>query len=268
MTPPLRQWETASHSDIGGREEQQDRVLVLEEDGSRLLVLADGMGGHSGGALAAETVMQAARARFPADEEDDPGEVLQEIVGIAHERMNAIGSARGLSPHSTCVLLYLTASTARWAHVGDSRLYRFEDGRLAMRTLDHSMVELMRLQGRISEEEMKTHADQNRLYMALGGSTTPEPESGASEISERDGFVLASDGLWEHVSTRELEEVFRAADLGGAVQRLVERAAQRGGPGCDNVSMAATRCRRARGLLGRLAARALPTVRRRRPRAG
>ena len=248
------EWETGSHSDIGGREEQQDRVLDLKRRGCRLLVLADGMGGHSGGALAAEAVTETARALFAAGHQRCPADLLGEIVQVAHERMNAIGREQGLLPHSTCVLLHLTVSRAVWAHVGDSRLYRFRNGRLAMRTLDHSVVELLRLQGRISEKEMKTHPDQNRLYRAVGGDGTPEADTDSAEISRRDGFVLASDGLWEHVTTREMEHLFRARNLAEALQALVKRAARRGGAACDNISVAAARRRRAPGFFGRLGA--------------
>ena len=244
-------YETACHSAIGTRDEQQDRVEVLARDGAWLLVLADGMGGHDGGALAAQVVVDTARERFDKVEPREPKDLLIVMAESAHERINAIGAERGIKPHSTCVLLYLNDAGATWAHVGDSRLYRFDDARLIGRTVDHSVVELMRLQGRITEDEMKTHPDQNRLYEALGGNQHPEIETGFAAASERDGFLLASDGLWENVGEPELAAVLRARELSTALRTLVERAKAKGGADCDNISVAVARRRRATHSLAR-----------------
>ena len=241
--------DIAQCTDIGGREEQQDRIAVFERDGARLVVLADGMGGHEGGALAAQAVVDAAGERFRNQPPGPPEMLLDDIVRSAHDRIRRVGAKRNIQPHSTGVLLHLDDGAA-WAHVGDSRVYRFRRGRLEERTLDHSIVELQRLQGRITEEEMKTHPDQNRLYQAVGSDADPEPETGGKRrLEPEDGFLLASDGLWENVSTGDLEEVFCAADLGVAVGELVARAVANGGSGCDNVSAVAVRARslRSRG---------------------
>ena len=141
----------------------------------------------------------------------------------------------------------------RGLHVGDSRLYRFDKGRLRERTADHSVVELLRLQGRISEEEMKTHPKKNVVYEALGGDEAPEVEVAGRPVAATDGFLLASDGLWENVTDRELEAVFEMRDLSGALESLVTRARKRGGDTCDNISVMAARQRRAhRSLADRL----------------
>ena len=237
--------ETASLADIGGRDEQQDRVAVFEKNDAQLLVLADGMGGHEGGALAAEALLDVAHQHFEEATIAHPTELLTRIATGTHERINALGDERGISPHSTCVLLHLTQTTATWAHVGDSRLYRFSNGRLAGRTIDHSVVELMRLRGRITSEQMKTHPDQNRLYLALGGRTPPEVETGNAGTAELDGFLLASDGLWENIADNALEKVFEAEDLATALGHLVELAKVTGGPECDNISVAVARYRSA-----------------------
>ncbi len=236
--------ETATSIDVGGRGEQQDRVAVFESDGARLLVLADGLGGHDDGAAAAQAVVDAADDHPKCA--GPPKEYLAAIITDAHSRINAIGDeGRQVrrSAHSTCVLLHVANGVATWAHVGDSRLYRFENGRLADRTMDHSVVEMMRLRGRITEEEMKTHPDQNRLYEALGGEQAPKPDFDSKTLSTGDAFLLASDGVWEHVSDEQLEAVFDAADFAGALEDLVARAKSAGGPTSDNLSVAAWRCR-------------------------
>lgn len=162
----------------------------------------------------------------------------------AHERINAIGRERGLQPHSTCVLLYLDSAAAAWAHVGDSRLYRFAEGHLVERTMDHSIVELMRLRGRITEAEMRTHRDRNRLYQALGGAQQPDMEIGSKEIVAGDGFLLLSDGVWENVADADLEAAVQAEDLAGGLRHLIDIAKAGGGAACDNLSVAAARCRK------------------------
>ena len=238
-------YETASCTDIGARAEQQDRVLALRRDDDLLLALADGMGGHEDGALAAQMVMDAARELFEESVAVGAEDLLVSIAGAAHQMINAAGVERGVSPHSTCVLLHLTEERATWVHVGDSRLYRFDRGRLVGRTTDHSAVELLRLQGCISEEEMKTHPKKNVVYEALGGEESPEVEAACRPVRVTDGFLLASDGLWENVADRELEVVFEMPDLSEALQKLVNRARGRGGERCDNISVIAARQRRA-----------------------
>ena len=241
------QLETACHADIGARGEQQDRVAVFAREEQRLLVLADGLGGHADGAMAAQAVIDVAREQFQAPVEHAPADLLSGIVRGAHERIRGMGAERGGSPHSTCVLLHVGESAAVWAHVGDSRLYRFRHGRLMARTLDHSLVELQRLQGRIDSEQMKRHPDQGRLLEALGADRLPQPDTGERRVSAGDGFLLASDGLWGNVPDRALEAVFTARSLPDALSDLVARARDRGGSDCDNIAVAAARHAHARG---------------------
>ena len=236
--------EAASHADVGGRAEQQDRVAVFGRTDPKLLVLADGMGGHAGGALAAQAVVDVAKATFDAWTGDDAESMLTLIVNSAHERIKGLGAEHGTSPHSTCVLLLVSCARATWVHVGDSRLYRFADEVLVDRTIDHSIVELMRLQGRITEEGMKTHPDQNRLYESLGSEKLPDMEAKGADAAERDGYLLVSDGVWENTSNEDLEDVYRAVDLATGVRRLVERAKANGGPSCDNLAAVAARLSR------------------------
>ena len=236
--------ETGSCAHIGGREEQQDRVAVLTDGDAHLLVLADGMGGHSGGAMAAQALVDAAREEFTRRGARPPPRLLADVVRHGHERINVLAACLTSTPQTTCVLLYADQSTQAWAHVGDSRLYRFNSGRLVERTLDHSVVELMRLQGKITEAEMKTHPSQNRVYDALGGQSEPRLAAASKPAAVVDGFILASDGLWSHVREVELETALCAQDLSAALQALVVTAVARGGTSCDNISVAAIRYRR------------------------
>ncbi len=238
-------WETAKAAHVGGREEQQDRVEVMaSRDGAeRLLVLADGMGGHAGGAVAAEAVIEAARYVWHKHTVSPlaPEKLLRSVCEDAHGRINEIDIGSGRSARSTCVVLFANSRRAYWAHVGDSRIYRFRRGKLVERSRDDSVVQMLVESGKIREEDVATHPDQNRLTQSLGGDRQPKLNLGSAKIDSGTGFAMCSDGLWEHVSADELGEALAEPVLSGAAKRLVGHAVERGGAGGDNVSLALAR---------------------------
>lgn len=237
-------WQTATADAIGGREEQQDRAVCFAAPNGHncLVVVADGMGGHRGGALAAQSVVEAAAAVWHDPQLDNPPEdVLTSLCFAAHDAVNRAGKAHGIQPHSTGVFLWLTGGNAYWAHVGDSRLYRFVHGRLLGRTRDHSVVQLLVDMGEVTEEQMATHPTQNRLFRSLGGDEAPEADFGSAEVGDADAFLLCSDGLWETVTVEEMAAALSAEDLQRAATMLVGLAADRGGPTGDNVTVALVR---------------------------
>lgn len=238
-------WEAAKADNIGGRQEQQDRVEILAaRDGTdTLVVVADGMGGHAGGAIASEAVVQAARKVWHRHtlQAMPPAELLGTVVKEAHDGINTAGKGKNISPRSTCVLLYLNGKQTHWAFVGDSRMYRFRGGELLERTRDHSVVQMLVDLGKVREDQMGKHPDQNRLTQSLGGEAAPEPEFGSAEAKFEDGFILCTDGLWETVTTAEMGQALRAQSLGKSAKALVAAAAERGGKTGDNVTVALAR---------------------------
>lgn len=241
MKPAISIW---TGDNIGGRGEQQDRVICLKgDDGSCLLVVADGMGGHRGGALAAEAVIGAAgemwhgcRGVVP-----DPLAFLTALSGRAHEAVNQVGRAHGLSPRSTMVALHLSRRQATWAHVGDSRLYRFHRGVFIDRTRDHSIVQMLVDMGDIAEAEMATHPDQNKVTRSVGGDKPPEPTLVSEPVRDGDAFLLCSDGFWESCQVPEMLKGLSARSLEQSLPLLVQLAATRGGPWGDNIALAVVR---------------------------
>lgn len=238
-------WQMAKADDIGGRDDQQDRVEIFEaSDGSQaMLVLADGMGGHAGGELAAQAAVDAVRESWQRHL-DDPVELegfLGAIVAGAHHRINEVGKEHGLKPRSTIVVLHLAGDKARWAHVGDSRLYHFRGDAANARTHDHSVVQMLVDMGKVEEDEMGDHPDQNRLTQSLGGDQEPKADFGGSEIVAGDGFVLCSDGLWENASEEEMARTAKAGSLPEETRELAKLAAERGGKDGDNVAIAIAR---------------------------
>lgn len=233
-------YEAAYFQDVGGRAEQQDRIEVLWSDDACLAVLADGMGGHIRGAFAAQSVVDVARDLFAGASRSSGADLCKVIVETAHKLINTGG--KGLEfPGSTCVVLHLTPFRATWTSVGDSRLYRFREGRHLDRTVDHTDVDLARLDGRLTEEEARTHPGRNRLFGFLGGLQWPQINIQSADIVEGDGYLLCSDGLWEHTDTQELGAVFSAKKLSRTLCKLVSAARSRGGATCDNISVAAVR---------------------------
>ena len=238
-------WQTAKADDIGGRDDQQDRVEIFEApDGSQvMLVLADGMGGHAGGELAAQAAIDVVREtwRRHLDETIESERFLGAIIADAHERINEVGEIHGLTPRSTIVLLHLAGDKAHWAHVGDSRLYHFRGGAANFRTHDHSVVQMLVDMGKVQEDEMGDHPDQNRLTQSLGGDPEPQADFGESELAAGDRFVLCSDGLWENASEDEMAQTAHAGLLPQATRDLAGLAAERGGKDGDNVAIAIAR---------------------------
>jgi serine/threonine protein phosphatase PrpC len=230
-------WGGASHP--GGRSEQQDRwgVFTLPDQQGLLAVVADGMGGHRDGAVGAQAAVDAT-ARFIRQQADILRKQPAEALSLLCKQSHATLAAASRLAHSTIVTLWLYGDQAHWMHVGDSRLYHLRQGRRLLRTRDHSTVQLLLELGEISEAELATHPDQNRLYRSLGSDESPKPELGSGRVELDDLFALCSDGLWEHISETELwETVVHSKALSPAAAALVERAAARGGPWADNATL-------------------------------
>ena len=240
------QFETAQASHIGGRKEQQDRakISVSHDHDSFLLVVADGMGGHKGGSLAAQAVIETAVSLWKAHQENSmhPRQLLEQLCFQAHEAVNTIGRAHNLNPYTTLVALYLKGRKAHWVHIGDSRLYHFHHNKVLKKTHDHSVVQILADMGEITEAEMAVHPDQNRLTRCIGGDKTPTPRLDNATVKRGDGFLLCTDGIWETVAAEEMAAALNGADLTQEALALVEKAARHGGEKGDNATVAIARC--------------------------
>lgn len=240
-------FEFATAENIGDRKEQQDRVAGLshpEFPDVVLVAVADGMGGHTGGALAAQSVIDSVATMFATYR---PGlgpaeEWLKGMVLTAHEKVASTGQGFNRDPRSTCVLAIAQPGRIDWAHCGDSRLYLFRDNHFERRTEDHSLVEILFQQGNISEDEMLTHPDRSRLFSSLGGPDAPQVSVGCvEELRPRDTVLLCSDGLWPYFAPAEMADLIAHRDLASACDRLIQLARRRAGGSGDNVSVAILR---------------------------
>lgn len=197
---------TASH--IGGREEQQDSVGHWSTSETCLVVVADGVGGRTGGRAASQTVLRCAEEHWQQCQGvmKNPEQELTEIARLANDAIHALTPDEKRSPASTLVALYIDQSRAHWIHVGDSRLYwlRPQKGnppKELQRTRDHSVVQMLLEQDKITQEEVNTHPDKGRILKALGSSSFKGVDYSTQEYATGDTFLLCSDGYWESIAT-------------------------------------------------------------------
>lgn len=229
----------AARSDVGVvRKGNEDSGYAAP----RLLIVADGMGGHAGGELASATAV--ATLAEMADEDLGQGEALTRLAGAVDSAGSSIGLVVADSPElagmgTTVTALYWLADgeTARIAivHVGDSRGYLLRDDELSQITHDHTYVQTLVDAGRITEEEAHTHPRRNLLMRALDGVQVAEPDLSVREARLGDRYLLCSDGLHGVVSDDEIARVLASREPTVCVTELVDLALARGAP--DNVTV-------------------------------
>lgn len=234
-------WQFIKADDIGGRSEQQDRCAVLQSDtqDAALAVVADGVGGHGHGSLAAQRVIDLAAQRFTTAALEDPEQFLEQLCLDAHRAILALEHDGTGASCSTCVFLLLREADAYWAHCGDSRLYLIRDGVPILQTSDHSMVQLQ-LDAGAKREEITVSA--NQLYMCLGAGGGIEPVIDACKPRPGDTFLLCSDGFWGPL---QIEEVARSLACNRFESPLaegwVQQAKRTAGSNGDNISLVLAR---------------------------
>ena len=237
--------DIASETRVGGRPYNEDRVGYWRTERAALLALADGLGGHAHGDLAADLAVrhmvdafkEAARPGLA-----DPDLFLFRAIGKIHALLCTLARDEGLAetPRTTLVACVVQDGWAYWMHVGDSRLYLLRDRGVVARTLDQTLVQELVASGRLSEQDAETHPQRNVLLQCLGGPLPPrlEPASMA-RLRKDDVILLCSDGFSGPLSSPEIGRGVAAAQLQQALARLASEAVARAGAQSDNVSVLA-----------------------------
>lgn len=236
--------ETCTAQHIGDRSEQQDRVGLFAhrtQKGTLLAVLADGMGGHTGGALAAEQVIQSAKNNFESGALGVGAiqQTLAAAINDAHDGIKLTAMSSEADPHSTACVLILQPGRGDWAHCGDSRIYHYRDGVKVSRTYDHSHVMNLVKMGYLTEEQAETHPQKNLLISCLGDNERPKIDFGETvPLAGGDCFLLCSDGLWAYFSDDELGRILNEFPVRQAAEILINSARDRAKGRGDNCSLA------------------------------
>lgn len=230
---------------IGARRSNQDRIGHWASEEALLLVVADGMGGHPRGELAAQVAVDQLVENFIRDARPrlaDPDAFLLDAFGHAHRSIARHARDIGLpdAPRTVLVACVVQDGAATWTHVGDARFYLIRSGALVARSQDHSYVQHLVDTGRIDEDEVGVHPERNLVLRCIGGDDPPElPQPECQVLDKNDVVLLCSDGFWGPLAPEELLGGLPGDALQEEVDALVQRAEMRAGAQCDNVSVMA-----------------------------
>ena len=229
----------------GGRKVNQDRLAYSYSKNVLLLVIADGMGGHARGEIAAEIAVNTITSRFQQDARSalrKPLEFLHHAFNAAHRAILAFADEHDMleCPRTTCVGCIIQDGKAWWAHSGDSRLYVLRKGKLAISTRDHSRVQQLIDAGMITKEAAATHPDRNKIYNCLGGVLPPEiTPSEEWPLEVGDTILLSTDGFWAPVPAHYIAAKLRTENILDLMPVLLEEAERTAGDESDNLSVVA-----------------------------
>ena len=228
----------------GDRPYQQDQIILLPHaraSGCALGVVADGMGGRSGGRKASDQVMLTAKQLFERYDPDteDACEFLRQVAHEAHLVIKLTALSTEEEPHSTiATFLIMPSGACHWLTAGDSRIYHFRQDQLVSRSKDHSHVQNMVDRGEISEADANTHPLSNILTSCLGIEQEPPMATHSiAALAPGDILMACTDGLWHYFSTAELGMVLSSLSPREAAEFLVKKSRERAKGGGDNLSL-------------------------------
>lgn len=191
------------YSDKGNREINEDSYCVIKEAEKSAFIVADGCGGHASGEVASKLVCDSLPELL--FESDDTIDSIRNALNLCNVKvLEQQKTNKGM--RSTVVGLYKTCNHFFAFNVGDSRLYQIRDGEVIFTTEDHSVPYLLYKADIISEDEINTHEDRNKLLEALGNKEKIKINVYCLEVKPGDLFILATDGFWEKLYKKDFEE--------------------------------------------------------------
>lgn len=203
-------WSAATYTHPGSRPDNEDTVGMAVDGGRACFVLADGLGGHSGGARASQVTVATALEYWRSHPLHPPRELLVAAIEAAHAAVRKAQKegAQFADMRTTIAILTIAHGTAAWAHVGDSRVYLIAGGRIAVQSKDHSVPQFLVTNGELAPEGIRNHPDRSRLLGTLGNDEDlvyPSVKELGRPLAPTDRFLLCSDGFWEDVVESEIE---------------------------------------------------------------
>lgn len=243
------QIEYAKVSALGDRSDNQDRAAVVVAEQAALMLVFDGMGGHSDGARAAETGLKVVQDLFMSTPLPifDPQGFLYMALSSAHDGVVELGRdvAVDFRPRATCAVCLVQENGAFWAHIGDSRIYQVRNGHVLSRSRDHSHVEVLIQEGAITEAEALDHPMRNFVECCIGGDA-PVPDmsiTGKRVLQAGDTLLACSDGLWSGLTDEEMATIGAPGsnNIAENLKQLSIKALSANAPYSDNTTGTALR---------------------------
>lgn len=228
----------------GGREKNEDRMGYCYTKASGLFLLADGMGGHPEGEVAAQIALQVISALYQKEAQPEVKDVkafFSMAVMTAHRQILRYAAEHGLidTPRTTLVAAIMQNGALSWVHCGDSRLYFVRQGELVARTRDHSYLE-QRQNAPGPKVDLPASFNRNVLFTCLGSPSKPTFDIiGPVSLQQGDKVLLCSDGLWGSVDDADIVFHLGQKPVATAAPDLVERALVKAGSHSDNVTLVA-----------------------------
>ena len=228
---------------IGGRKVNQDRLAYSYSKDVLMMVIADGMGGHARGEIAADVAVSTMTNRFQQEARTTlrrPKEFLESAIHSAHRAIVSFADQHDMleCPRTTIVACIVQNGKACWAHSGDSRLYLIRNGKLAVSTVDHSRVQQLIESGVITVAQAAVHPDRNKIYNCLGGVLPPlVTHSEDWPLKIGDTILLSTDGFWGPLNSDVIAGKLKDQSLLDGVPALMRAAEAKAGAESDNLSV-------------------------------
>ncbi|MBQ7542916.1 MAG: serine/threonine-protein phosphatase [Clostridia bacterium] len=197
----------------GDRARNEDSIAVFKRDDACCFVLCDGLGGHGKGDRASSIACHAFGEVFERTFEFYPRSFFREAIAQANRDILAAQQTEDFAGgmKTTLVALLVCKGYCTWCHIGDSRLYLFQNNDLTCRTMDHSVPQMLVNSGTIKEKDIRFHPDRNRLLRALGNDEDPVRYDVSSpyKLAECQAFLLCSDGFWEYIDEKQMKKLLQ-----------------------------------------------------------
>ncbi len=234
-----RSFRTFARSELGlMRDGNEDSALIS----SRLVAVADGMGGHAGGEVASKIAITSVKALSDVlndptlDDESREDLLLNISFSIDHEIAEAVTADRALQGMGTTLTaLHLNGESVELLHIGDSRCYQWQGKKLIQLSYDHTVMQELLDQGRLTPDEVFSHPQRSLLTQALIGDSGIDPILHLHKAKIGDQFLLCSDGLSSVLSEHEITSIIKKAESVEVVDQLVNAVLEKGAP--DNVTI-------------------------------